>query len=240
MPAIDSLTKPDRLPRPAAGLPLWGVTILLVEDSRFAADGLRLLALRGGARLRRAETLSQARRHLGLYRPDLVLVDPGLPDGPGEALIAELAGAARPGPVVLAISGDPEKAHACLSAGAAGFLAKPVTSCADFLAVLRSHLPDPRGGEAAAPPLRLPIPDDLALREDLIFAQRRLSEAGTKEDRLYLSGFLEGLARATSDPALAEAAGALVANGPGQAWDLSRLIRQRIADLPQPFLRAAI
>ncbi|RRH74236.1 response regulator [Falsigemmobacter faecalis] len=239
MPATDSLTKPDQLPRPAAGQPLWGVTILLVEDSRFAADGLRLMALRGGARLRRTETLAQARRHLSLYLPDVVLVDPGLPDGPGEELISELASAPRP-PVVLAISGDPEREPACRAAGAAGFVAKPLAGCAEFFALIRSHLPQPRAAGHPLPVPGLPAADDLALREDLIFARSRLSASQSQADRTYLSGFLEGLARATADPVLAEAAGALVASDPGQTFDLSRLISQRIADLPQPFLRSAI
>ncbi|MFC0280746.1 response regulator [Falsigemmobacter intermedius] len=242
MPVNESLTRPDQLPRPAVGLPLWGLTILLVEDSRFAADGLRLMALRGGARLRRADSLAQARRHLGLYLPDIVLVDPGLPDGEGEALIADLAPAfARTQrPVVLAISGDPGKESACLAAGAAGFLSKPVAGFSEFVAFLRAHRPDPRDGGGDLPAVRLPLPDDLALREDLIFAQRRLAQSGSEQERVYLSGFLEGLARTTADPALAEAAGALATRGSDRARDLSHLIRQRIADLPQPFLRAAI
>eukprot|EP01031_Cornospumella_fuschlensis_P014764 gene14764-18040_t len=81
----------DRQTRPGAGwqqeLPLQGVTILAVEDSRFACEALRLIARRAGARLRRAETMAAARDHLRVYRPDVVLIDLGLPDGRGDALI---------------------------------------------------------------------------------------------------------------------------------------------------------
>ena len=62
-----------------AALPLRGVTVLMVEDSRVTCDALRLIFQRTGARLRRAETLLAARTHLESYRPDLVIVDLGLP-----------------------------------------------------------------------------------------------------------------------------------------------------------------
>jgi CheY-like chemotaxis protein len=76
---------------------LQGVTILAVEDSRFACEALRLIARRAGARLRRAETMAAARDHLRVYRPDVVLIDLGLPDGRGDALIRDLAqGPRRP------------------------------------------------------------------------------------------------------------------------------------------------
>ncbi|MEY4983700.1 MAG: hypothetical protein RIR62_1966, partial [Pseudomonadota bacterium] len=73
--------------RPGA---LAGLTLLAVEDSRLAADGLRLLCRSQGARLRRAATCAEAGRHLSLYRPDAILIDLGLPDGNGEALVAAL------------------------------------------------------------------------------------------------------------------------------------------------------
>lgn len=235
MPLPDTTTRPEQVPQPRSSLPLQGVTVLLVEDSRFAADGLRLLALRAGARLRRAETLSEARRHLSLYRPDLVLVDLGLPDGPGTALIAELAAA---GIVTLGLSGDPGQRPAALAAGAVEFLAKPVADSAAFQAALLAHLPKRRGGFASGGATT--PPDRLALREDLLFAKAALDGGPDAEGRIYLSGFLTGLARATADPALERAALALPQADSAGPLRLAGLLSQRLAGLPQPFQHPVI
>ena len=40
--------------------PLLGTTILLVEDSRFVCDAMRLVSVHSGARLRHADTIAPA------------------------------------------------------------------------------------------------------------------------------------------------------------------------------------
>ncbi|MGY6534020.1 MAG: response regulator [Pararhodobacter sp.] len=101
-------------------------TLLLVEDSRLAAEGVRLACRRLGIRLRRAETLEAAHLHLRVYRPEIALIDPGLPDGSGLSLIAALhRQAGRPDRIV-GISGDPGLADPCLNAGADAFVEKPL------------------------------------------------------------------------------------------------------------------
>ena len=105
--------------------PLNGKTVLIVEDSRFICEAARLMCLHSGARLRGADSLAAARRHLNVYFPTIVIIDVGLPDGSGLQLISELAGASPRISVILDTSGDDLMHHQSLKAGADGFLAKP-------------------------------------------------------------------------------------------------------------------
>lgn len=60
---------------------------------------------------------------VGTACTDLVLLDWELPDRGGAAILAGLR-AARPGPVVIALSGRPEARRAALAAGADAFVSK--------------------------------------------------------------------------------------------------------------------
>ncbi|TPE50792.1 response regulator [Amaricoccus solimangrovi] len=129
---------------------LFGVTILLVEDSRGASEAVRLMAAESGARLRRADSLAAAGRHLAIYRPNVVIVDIGLPDGDGLGLIRHLAAAAAPLRALIATSGQDPAAWqpAARAAGAAACLAKPIPSLAAFQDCVRSVLPEARAPAA--------------------------------------------------------------------------------------------
>jgi CheY-like chemotaxis protein len=123
---------------------LFAVTILLVEDSRSASEALRLMAAESGARLRRADSLHAAARHLAIYRPAVTMVDLGLPDGDGMALVRHLAAATPPYGGVIALSGHDRtdwQAEA-LASGAAACLEKPIPSLAAFQDVILRVLPD--------------------------------------------------------------------------------------------------
>ncbi|NHF73377.1 response regulator [Paracoccus xiamenensis] len=209
------------------GRPLSGLTVLVVEDSRFASEAMRLLCLRSGARIRRADSLRAAMRHLQTYRPAVVIVDMGLPDGCGTELIAQVRALGAGAPTILAISGDPDKRDQAMRAGAAEFMEKPIESLALFQQVILSTLPadlGPRG------PRLLPddviIPDDSALRDDLAHVAEVLAGASDEAAIDYIARFLAGVARSAHDAPLAEAAAALARDhqaGRAVATDLTRI-----------------
>lgn len=225
----------DLLPQkaPSAERPLLGVTILLVEDSRFACEAIRLMCLRAGARLRRADCLRSAERHLQCYRPTVVIADLGLPDGSGLDLIGALAGQSPRVPAVLAMSGEPGAEAAARGAGADGFLAKPVESLAAFQDTILSLLPGRPRGMAEGGGAAL-VPDPAAFRDDLVRAAALL-DAGGAGDLDYVARFLAGLAVSARDADLRAAAEALLAGrggGAGRPAPLARvsgLVQARLA-----------
>lgn len=218
---------------PSADRPLQGQTVLVVEDSRFASEALRMICLRSGARVRRADSLAAAERHLATYRPNVVVVDLGLPDGSGAALIERLAAMPEARPVVLAVSGDPDAAEAAEAAGADAFLAKPLRSLAAVQAALLERLPPgarPRGPRAVDEnDVR---PDLLALKDDLARARDALEPPPGAEVRAYVAQFVSGIARSVDDRGLEEAALRLGRATAGEAEEarrrLARLVDSRL------------
>lgn len=221
---------PARSPAPMQpALPLQGITLLAVEDSRYASEALRLLCHRSGARLRRVDRLHAAYNHLRVYRPDVMLIDIGLPDGRGDTLIRDLTTMHPHQPIIIAISGDPDVRADALGAGAHGFLEKPFPGLAAFQAEILRYLPDQadRAARAAATSAQTTItPDRLALQDDLEHAAEMINANPNVVQRRYLSSFISGIARSANDPALAAAASGLTdADGLDQ---LCRLLSNRI------------
>lgn len=220
---------------PPGSLPFAGLTALLVEDSRFAAEGLRLMWRRGGGRLRRAETLAQARLHWRTYRPDVVIVDLGLPDGRGEDLIRDLvdgsnsAVSGKPA-LILGLSGDPDGRAAALAAGAGGFLEKPLPSFAQFQSLIELHLPRSTVGGAASVIETLPEAyptDGLGLRDDLLQVLKLLQHGVSDSVRSYIARFLIGLARTANDSEM-QLLGENFANGTLSPCTLTAMIEARL------------
>ena len=197
---------------PTATRPLLGLTVLLVEDSRFASEAVRLLCLRSGARIRRADSLHTAARHLAVYRPSVALIDLGLPDGSGLDLIR------------------------CLAAGAQGFIEKPFGNLAAFQAAILQHLPasrQPRGPWQISD--EQVAPDRVAYHDDLMHVVHLLEQNDGDTALLYVTQFLGGVARSAHDHDMGVAVRA-VAQSCRQRHGLqpklnalSRLVQQRIA-----------
>lgn len=221
---------------PTALRPLLGETVLLVEDSRFASEAVRLLCLRSGARLRRADSVTTAWRHLAVYRPSILLVDLGLPDGCGLELIATLAKASLRIPVILGISGDEAAGDSVLLNGADGFLAKPVDSIAVFQSAILRHLPAKR----QRPGLRMVgddvvKPDPIAYRDDLIQIAALLQQDEAARAMPYITQFLDSVARSAHDPELDRIVAALELSlatgnrGKAAVADLAQMLQRRLA-----------
>lgn len=193
------------LTTPSAARPLLGMTVLVVEDSRFSSDALRLMCVRSGARIRRADCLTSARRHLQVYMPTVAIVDMGLPDGSGAELIEELNKAAPRIELILGTSGDDFAQEAALAAGADGFIAKPYGTLTDFQQAILRRLPDAyRPTVARVADNEAIKPDPVAFRDDLLHAADTLKE-GDEELIDYVAQFLGGLARSAGDKGLLNA-----------------------------------
>ena len=193
--------------KPTSRRPLHGLMVLLVEDSLTAGEAVRLMCITSGARLRRADCMTSAPRHLRIYRPDVAIVDMGLPDGDGAELIAELAQANPRTQTIIGLSADPSRATAAMEAGADSFIEKPLNSVAGFQSAILMNLPHHRR------PMDIRLLPDLAfeadqraLQEDLIHALEMLNNTKDGANSGYLAAFVTGVARTASDPTLEQAA----------------------------------
>lgn len=222
--------------QPTAVRPLLGLTVLLIEDSRFASEAVRLLCVRSGARIRRADSLENARKHLAVYRPSVVIVDAGLPDGSGLPLIEQLVLGSPRIDVVLGTSGDPGMEEAVLAMGADGFLPKPMENLAAFQAAILKHLP----ADQQPPGPRLindenVAPDIIAYHDDLSHVAEVLGSDDAGEAVDYVTQFLGGVATSAADTDIHRAVEQLKAlrerGAPldGAIATLSGLVQDRLA-----------
>ncbi len=225
-------------PAPTANRPLLGLTVLVIEDSRFACEALRLLCLRSGARIRRADTLRAARRHLQVYRPSVAIIDMGLPDGNGSDLVQELVTTKQRPDVVLGTSGDFGSEEIMKSAGVDGFLSKPIVSLAVFQDTILSHLPverRPLGPRAV--PQEIVEPDPVAYRDDMAHVADVLEEASDTRTLDYIAQFLGGVARSAQDKELCRATDALAAkravgdSAASEAATIAGLVQLRLSEI---------
>jgi two-component system, OmpR family, KDP operon response regulator KdpE len=115
--------------------------VLLVEDDRELRATLRDALTVEGYRVQAAASLADARAQLAHAGapPDLVLLDLGLPDGDGQALLAELRRSGTTPVIVISARHDEDPKVRLLDAGADDYLVKPF-SLAELLARLRVAL----------------------------------------------------------------------------------------------------
>lgn len=113
--------------------------ILVVEDEPDIRRFVRLTLQTEGHEVHEASSLQRGLIEAGSRRPDLAIVDLGLPDGDGVDLIRDLrTWSTAPVIVLSARSGEADKV-AALDAGADDYLVKPFGS-GELLARTRAHL----------------------------------------------------------------------------------------------------
>lgn len=104
------------------------VTVLIVEDEARTRDRLAaIIAAAPGFELAgRCATLALGRDAVARMRPDVLLLDLGLPDGSGIELIRALRadGSQRPEILVISVMGDESSVLGAIAAGAGGYLLK--------------------------------------------------------------------------------------------------------------------
>jgi two-component system KDP operon response regulator KdpE len=125
--------------------------ILVVEDESEIRRVVRLILQAEGYEVFEADGVQRGRIEAGTRRPDLLVIDLGLPDGDGVDLIRELRQwSTAPVIVLSARSGEDDKI-AALDAGADDYLAKPFGAgelLARIRAQLRRHLQHTPAGAA--------------------------------------------------------------------------------------------
>jgi two-component system, OmpR family, KDP operon response regulator KdpE len=138
--------------------------VLMIEDEPEIRRFVRMALQSEGLEVFEAETLQRGLIDAATRRPELVVLDLGLPDGDGLDFIREFRGWSQAPVLVLsAREGEARKVQA-LDAGADDYLVKPF-GVAELLARVRVQLRRHGAGKDADPVLRFgPIAVDRALR----------------------------------------------------------------------------
>jgi two-component system KDP operon response regulator KdpE len=164
--------------------------MLIVDDDDAIRRFLRMALTARGHTVQEARTLAEARLACTARPPDAVLLDLGLPDGDGVALVHEVRGWSALPILVLSARGQESVKVQALDAGADDFLTKPF-GVPELLARLRVALRHrQRTGAGAAAVFECRSPDGQGFRFD---AQRhvchRLTGDGAVEVRLTPTEF---------------------------------------------------
>ncbi|EPP6249901.1 two-component system response regulator KdpE [Cronobacter sakazakii] len=101
------------------------ISVLIVEDEKEIRRFLRTALESEGLRVYDAETLQRGLIKAATRKPDLVILDLGLPDGDGIDFIRDYRQWSQTPVIVLSARSDEQDKIAALDAGADDFLAKP-------------------------------------------------------------------------------------------------------------------
>ena len=150
--------------------------VLMIEDEPEIRRFVRMALESEGLEVFEAATLQRGLIDSATRRPELVVLDLGLPDGDGLDFIREFRGWSTAPIVVLSAREGEERKVQALDAGADDYLVKPF-GVAELLARVRVQLRRHGGGKDADPVLRFgPIAVDRALR-----TVTRQTSAGSEE-----------------------------------------------------------
>ncbi len=131
-------------------MPADGPIILVVEDEQEIRRFLRVSLVGHGYRIVEAATGKEGLLQAATQRPEVVLLDLGLPDMDGMDLIAEVRAWSRVPIVVLSARGQEQDKVKALDAGADDYLTKPF-GVSELLARLRVALRHASKGPSGDP-----------------------------------------------------------------------------------------
>jgi two-component system KDP operon response regulator KdpE len=129
------MQRPQRSSAETFAMPM----VLIVEDDQGIQDVLRFLAEVNGMRVVAANTCDLAIREAESHRPDLAIVDLGLPDRDGIQLIQKIRAWSRMPIIVLSARTHESQRRAAFDAGADDYVAKPF-SAPELLAKMHALL----------------------------------------------------------------------------------------------------
>lgn len=118
---------------------------ILIEDEPQIRRFVRAALEAEGWVVHEADTAKRGLLDAGTRKPDLLVIDLGLPDGDGLDLIRDVRGWSNVPIVVLSARADETDKIAALDAGADDYLTKPF-GVGELLARVRANLRRPRGG----------------------------------------------------------------------------------------------
>lgn len=120
-------------------MPTVRLKALIVDDEKAIRRFLRSTLVAEDFEVVEAETIAEARAAGEKLKPDLVVLDLGLPDGDGTELIASFIALSKPAILVLSALDEEARKVQALNLGADDFITKPF-GVAEFMARVRVAL----------------------------------------------------------------------------------------------------